>query len=779
MKRTVMGLAALAAAAGFADDTWKGPVGVEAGWNVGSNWTSGIVPDAEIAYVDNGGYAVMSSGTVFNNGTVALSQGANMCTVRIEPGATLTNTKVLVANTGFKRQLLLIDGGSIQTGTKDFVLAQNEATSTGVVVMAGGEVTARNLFVGYNGSGFFTLSNGLFRTVVEGIVGRSRFGSYLQEGGTNSFDNGADLYLARFSSSRGEYTLNGGALIVSDFSYLGYDSQAEGVLTVNGGTLITSNNVVVGAAQGGRGVMTVNGGNRNWQALGSVLRVGYATSASGSLTLNGHTNSLKAVNVGDLSGSTGRVFLTGSDITISNGLALAGAVGSVVQSGGKLAVAAGGLTVGGTVTGSFIASNGATFSANSVTVSATGAMGLRETAASVPSVTVSGSLTAGENTTLTADSATVNSTGTLMLQGAAVTVTNAAASATMTVAYGGQVELDGGSLTLDKLSLSTGATKSGPPSFRMTDGLFVSKTNTTLNGGAPFVQTGGVISNSEYYVYGSSNNVGRFEISGGRFVVTPLNYALFNSGTSEFRLKGSAPQVYLNRFSYVGGQPKSFLLAFVLDKSPAHLAPVNFTGSDGYRCGHLRVALDGGAVLARTNVFALLTGVKTTGFNYLSTPDVGMWTETLANQTSRVTLASGYKKGTLGMGGMVTAGPFDPAPMGHVEVSNLSTYRLVELNVRLAVQAGAKTVDEVVADMVAAGYTNSVAEAEGGYNVKLVIPAEDVADRSAAPVSYFAWDFTRTPSVTNVAAVVTNATVTAVKLEYTKLPSLGTMLRVF
>jgi len=183
-------------------------------------------------------------------------------------------------------------------------------------------------------------------------------------------------------------------------------------------------------------------------------------------------------------------------------------------------------------------------------------------------------------------------------------------------------------------------------------------------------------------------------------------------------------------------------------------------------------------VLARTNAFALVTGVKSTAYNYLSKPDSGMWTESLADQTSRVTLASGYKKGVLSMGGTVASGPFDPAPMGHVEVSNLSTYRLIELNVRLAVQAGAKTVDEVVADMVAAGYTNSVVETEGDYNVKLVIPAEDVADRTSAPVSFFAWDFTALPSVTNVAAVVTNATVTAVKLEYTKLPPLGTMIRV-
>jgi tRNA threonylcarbamoyladenosine modification (KEOPS) complex Pcc1 subunit len=155
-----------------------------------------------------------------------------------------------------------------------------------------------------------------------------------------------------------------------------------------------------------------------------------------------------------------------------------------------------------------------------------------------------------------------------------------------------------------------------------------------------------------------------------------------------------------------------------------------------------------------------------------------MWTESLADQTSRVTLAGGYQTGTLSMGGTVASGSFAAMSMGHVEVSNINTNRLIELNVRMAVQEGAKTVDEVVADFVAAGYTNSVVEAEGDYNVKLVIPAEDVADQSEAPVSYFAWDFTQTLSITNVESVVTNATVTAVKLEYTKLPTQGTMILV-
>lgn len=764
-----------------ADDSWIGPVGVEADWNVGANWASGVVPDAEIAFVDNGGNAVMPSGTVFNNGTVAISQGSNWSTVRIEPGASLFNTKILVSNAGSGRGVLLINGGSIDTSTKDFTLGQNSANATGIVVMTGGEVTTKNFYVGYTGTGFFTLSNGVFRTTTEGQVGRSLRGEFFQEGGTNSYDAGADLYLARFASSRGSYTLNGGTLICSDFVYLGYANQAEGFLTLNGGTLVNSNNVVIGAASGGNGTVIVNGGDGNWKCFGSVLRVGYGTGSTGTLTMNGHTNVFNSMNVGDNAGSTGRVTLTECDLTINSGLAMSGALGAVVQNGGKLAVTAGGLSIGGTASGVFTASNGAALSANRVTITATGQMGLSASGLATSDLTVSGVFTTEAASTVTADTALVGVAGAAQFRNSMVTVTNAFGNASITIAYGGQLEQDGGHLTLDNLVLSAGATKIDPPAFRMTDGVFVGKARTTLNGGMPFVQTGGVVSNKEFYVYGLSNNVARFEISGGTFTLaSPNNFAFFNSGGAEFFLKGSAPDVSFNHFSYVGGATKLFLLTFLLDKSPSHLSPVNFTGTSdlGYRCGHLRVGFDGGVALMGTNTFSLLTGVKNSGYGYLSKPDANMWTETLADETSHVTLASGYKAGALSMGGAVAAEPFGPMPMGHVEVSNLNTFRLIELNVRLAVQAGAETLSQVVDDFVAAGYTNSVVETDGDYNVKLVIPADCVADHSAAPVSYFAWDFTRTDSITNLETVVTNATVTGVKFEYTKLPALGTLIKV-
>ncbi len=725
-----------------ADDSWKGAPGVEGDWNDGANWNSGMVPENEIAFVNNGGYAVIPNGSFLTNLTIAVGQNSgNSGTVRIEPGAMITNTKLLAGNAGTGRGLFLINGGSIDTVTQDFVLGQNSSQATGTVVMTGGEVTAKNVYVGWNGTGYFTLSNGVLRTTSEAYVGTSLKGEFVQEGGTNSFDNGADLSLAKNANAQGDYTLNNGTLICSDYMYLGYASGARGTLTVNGGSLITSNNVVLGSGKGGSGVITVNGGNANWQALGSNLRVGHESGAFGSLTLNSHTNTFNTVNVGNSSDSTGLVAMTESDITINNGLLFAGATNAMEMNGGRLAVTAGGLTLNGTDSSRFVAHNGAAVSANQVSV---------------------------------------GQTGTLRIEDAVLTVTNAAANAKFEVACGGQLDLNGGTIMCDTFDLP-GGTAGERPTVLIREGWFGEKGNLKVYAGHHFVQSGGEVTNAGFYVYGSTTQIVRVEISGGVFSVAPANYAIFNSGTSEFRLKGSAPRVTIPMFSYVGGAPaKHFLLEYTLDKSPAHLAPVNFTDNSAYRCGHLRVALDGGALLLRTNTFALMTGVKSTGFNYTSLPDSNMWSvQELLNTTSSVALASEALKGSLSVGGVMATGPFDPAPMGHVEISNLRTNRLVALNVRLALTPGAKTLEQVVADFADAGFTNSAVESEGDYNVRLTIPAADVPDRSTTPTTWFAWDFTRTPSITNVTTVVTNATLTALKVELEKLPDQGSLIRLF
>jgi len=294
------------------------------------------------------------------------------------------------------------------------------------------------------------------------------------------------------------------------------------------------------------------------------------------------------------------------------------------------------------------------------------------------------------------------------------------------------------------------------------------------SGPGAFIQSGGVVTNDQGLYLGrlSTNHVGRYEISGGMLESSTKDLSIAKTRVAEFCLKGSAPVVNLRSFNATTNE---FLLQFILDKSLDHLAPVNFTYDRAYRCGHLRVGMDGGVVLTDTNVFAVLqwaTGTSASYGDYISTPDTNMWTTSLKTSSpaaSSITLSDGYKQADLSIGG-TTSAAFAEHAMGHVTVANINTNRLLGLVVRMAVNEQAKSVTNLVEDFIAAGYTNSVVESFGSYDLKLVIPPDCVVDKTVRTPSIFAWDFT------DPTTGVTNATVTGVSFEMELPPAMGTML---
>jgi len=72
---------------------------------------------------------------------------------------------------------------------------------------------------------------------------------------------------------------------------------------------------------------------------------------------------------------------------------------------------------------------------------------------------------------------------------------------------------------------------------------------------------------------------------------------------------------------------------------------------------------------------------------------------------------------------------------GYVSVNGLSTNAVEDIAVYLTMNPEAKTLEEVVQDLQAGGYTNSTVV---GYNkVKMAIPAENISEGTG----YFTWDF--------------------------------------
>ncbi len=699
----------------MAQTYWQGPVGVAGDWTDTANWVGGIVPTGYSA-IANGGIAEVNAGSAQSS-----SLYVPLGTIRINSGGLLRSGDFRLGSAAGGIGLLEMNGGSLMVtnwGSNSAFTLGYVAGSTGAVVMTSGDMNLQKLYIGTTGDGSFVLSNGtLSANNPENFLGGGAFdgfGLFLQHGGTYNMTNAGATTL---QIGKGRYVLN------------------EGVMNVP--------NVNVGRAAGRAGAFEVNGGTFN-----GAVYVATAANSTGTVVFTEVNTTLNQLRPNSDAATQGK----------DNSHALITLNNSVITN----------LSIGGQSTKMGYGSNssctvvqngGATYWASNISLgfsaASTGTYTLTNNASMMlPSVNTVGD----------------EGVGRLEIHGG-----NARSGNFFTVGGAkngtGTVEMTDGSLTLSGLTMPAGT---GTGTIALKGGVLKSSYLQNVSwqfyiggksagkGYGSLVQTGGtflVDSNSEGFYVGN----GLYEISGGTLASTnhPLhivNLQMPNVGT--FRIKGSSPVVNLLR---INATTNPFFLQFILDKSPGHIAKINFKWDQAYRCGHLRVGLDGGIVLSQTNAFTLIQwpGWWNLNYDYLSRPDGNMWTEATTNnagRVSRITLANGYKQADLDLKGTASAS-FAARAMGHVTVANVQTNRLIELHARLAVTPGGKTLEALAADLVAAGYTNSVVESSGPYNLRVAIPADCVVDRTVKSTSYFLWDFT------DPTTLATNATVTAVSLE--------------
>lgn len=698
---------------------WQGTVGIPADWTDTANWTGGVVPTS-YCYINNGGIADVSSGPVECD-TIFAGRGGEG-TLRVSSGGVLTNALIY---TGFDSPgRLEIDGGEVLSYAKSLYVGY-QSSGTGTVVMTGGTLNLKNYSVGYNGTGTFVLSNGVINTTEwQTFVGykSGSYGTFIQNGGTNTYSGGA-CYVGRDSGSTGRYILNGGKL--------------------------SAPNVSIGDT--GNGYMEINGGTID---VPGVVFVGTYVGSTGKLVLNNTTNSIATLTMGSSwphHGGEGTVIMNSGEITITGNNYIGARPecdSTFIQNGGVLNCKfmqlpdneAANSTEG--ATGTFIARS------NAVTV-CDGDVALYN----------GGRFEVGGDANVSIKSFYVR---------------------------GGDsyAEQSGGTLTSAGIFYLPDGTNSA--TFHMKGGVF---RRTEVNnqsyqfyiggksadsGPGAFIQSGGVVTNDQgmYLARYSTNHVGRYEISGGILESSTRNLYIAKTRVAEFCVKGSTPVVNLRTIS---ASTNEFSLEFIMDKSAEHIAAINFINDHAYRCGHLHIGFDGGVLLSKDNNFKLLSwnaATSTSYGDYVSTPDANMWTETFYTSNPAhddITLADGYKMGDFDLDG-TTSAQFAEHAMGHVTVKNISTNKLVNLVMRLAVTEKEKTLSELADDLVSAGYTNSVVETSGIYNLKVVIPVDYVVDSAEATTSYFAWDFTDTTTGT------TNATVTAIEVLEDNLPVAGTLV---
>jgi len=335
---------------------------------------------------------------ILTNGVSDLLVGeAGTGQLTLSNGTVQVGSDVIIGNTVGSQGTLTVAGGSIELSKQEangFLWIANDRGSTGTAWVTGGSMVLTNfnsdLFVGDDGSGLMTVSNGTVQVGDDGFVGFDvgSQGILTIAGGSvelSKNNSNGDLVIANNTTSTGSVWLSGGSLVLTNSeSDLWVGCVGMGRLTVSNGTVQVGNDGFIGFSGASRGILTVAGGSLLLADSGSDLSVGYhgvgqmnvssgtvkigsniaigrKSSSVGTLTISGgmfdsSLNSIGgAINIGRDDGATGVVWITGGSFTATNAASelRIGTTGS-----GVMTVSNGNLIVTHSVVAKNIGSNG-------------------------------------------------------------------------------------------------------------------------------------------------------------------------------------------------------------------------------------------------------------------------------------------------------------------------------------------------------------------------------------------------------------------------------------
>jgi len=258
-----------------------------------TGWTTNGIPVSPVWNSSSTG--IIHSGTM--NLTPTANPGSQIAAVHLHPG--IGSVDLNISGDLSLAERLRMGSDSVDSGTATIT------QTAGTVTL---DITT---FIGQRGSG-------------ENI--------YNLDGGTLS---GVKLYVAANETASGTLNINGGALDMSGYSYLGYSTGNTGVLNmpdgtafmtrlyvgnngtgtanIGGGTLNTSAKVYIGSVAGSTGVLNLSNGMlhcTDWLYVG--------TAGSGSFYQTGGTAELYKVGIGYYTGSDGIISISGGSFTASN-----------------------------------------------------------------------------------------------------------------------------------------------------------------------------------------------------------------------------------------------------------------------------------------------------------------------------------------------------------------------------------------------------------------------------------------------------------------------------
>ncbi|MEI6166703.1 MAG: hypothetical protein WCS52_05875 [bacterium] len=287
--------------------TWTNASSSGGAWSFGAetNWSTGLAPSNNFVYITN---AVSKTVTVDNNTPTDFLVNSNLY-IGAPGGA--TNTIVISGNTS----PFVLSAGSVsplQVGTAVGRCGSLLLSNNGLLVTSNSTTYSA---VGFSGTGVMTVASGRW-VGYSATIGYSSgsCGLLNLNGGTNELFGGVGvLTVGQLAGSVGMVNLTGGVLVTTNgscTSYVGRDAN-DATMNVSGGTWLMKG-LIVGNASGSSGRLNISG--------------------SGTVVV------LASSSLGSSSGSTGTVVITGGvlDSSAATGVYIGSSgVGALTLSGGS------------------------------------------------------------------------------------------------------------------------------------------------------------------------------------------------------------------------------------------------------------------------------------------------------------------------------------------------------------------------------------------------------------------------------------------------------------
>jgi hypothetical protein len=178
-----------------AQTSWVGPAGVPSPWETPANWSSGSVPNGEVALINNGGIARITS-NVPEILALQLGSAAGLSGSVVHDSGALPLVATLVLG--------------------DSPNPVPTPAGAGTYTMNGGTLTGSDFFIGSKGAGTFNMNGGVITSLNNMRV---------------SDDNG----------STGVLNMNGGEITLPSFLLVGHGNGTNGTLNFSGGTITVAN----------------------------------------------------------------------------------------------------------------------------------------------------------------------------------------------------------------------------------------------------------------------------------------------------------------------------------------------------------------------------------------------------------------------------------------------------------------------------------------------------------------------------------------------------------